>query len=88
MLFDRLSRYEMGNEPRAISALALARTKVWIPPMALAFATSCPSVTSTIIGATTLAQLKTDIDGCLLKLSDSALNDIEELPVTYPNRCP
>ena len=35
--------------------------------MALAFATSRPFVTSTIIGATTLDQLKTDIDGCLIE---------------------
>lgn len=66
MLFDRLGRYEMGNGPRAISAyVALARNHGLDPvQMALAFATSRPFVTSTIIGATTLTQLKTDIGAC------------------------
>jgi aryl-alcohol dehydrogenase-like predicted oxidoreductase len=90
LLFDRLGRYEMGNGPRAISAyIALAR-KHGIDPaqMALAFATSRPFVTSAIIGATTLDQLKTDIDGCLMTLPDEVLADIEELHLTYPNPCP
>ena len=89
-LFDRLGRYEMGNGPRAISAyVALARTHGLDPAqMALAFAASRPFVTSTIIGATTLAQLKTDIHGCLLRLSDAVIQDIEQLHLTYPNPCP
>jgi aryl-alcohol dehydrogenase-like predicted oxidoreductase len=41
-----------------------------------------------LTGATTLAQLKTDIDGCLLKLSDAVLKDIETLHLTFPNPCP
>ena len=80
----------MGNGPRAISAyVALARKHSLDPAhMALAFVTSRPFVTSNIIGATTLVQLKTDIDGCLLKLPDVVVEDIEELHVTYPNPCP
>ena len=89
-LFNRLGRYEMGNGPRAISAyVALAQTHGLDPAqMALAFAASRPFVTSTIIGATTLAQLKTDIHGCLLRLSDAVIQDIEQLHLTYPNPCP
>jgi aryl-alcohol dehydrogenase-like predicted oxidoreductase len=89
-LFNRLGRYEMGNGPRAISAyVALAQTHGLDPAqMALAFAASRPFVTSTIIGATTLAQLETDIAGCLLKLSDAVIQDIEQLHLTYPNPCP
>jgi aryl-alcohol dehydrogenase-like predicted oxidoreductase len=56
--------------------------------MTLAFVTSRPSVASNIIGATTLVEIKTDIDGCLLKLPDVVVEDIEELHVTYPNPCP
>ncbi|HVQ10356.1 MAG TPA: aldo/keto reductase [Methyloceanibacter sp.] len=90
LLFDRLGRYEMGNGPRAISAyVALARKHGLDPAqMALAFATSRPFVTSTITGATTLDQLKTDIDGCLMTLPDAVLKDIEDLHLTYPNPCP
>jgi aryl-alcohol dehydrogenase-like predicted oxidoreductase len=63
-----IGRYEMGNGPRAISAFVALARKHGLDPaqMALAFATSRPFVTSTIIGATTLVQLKTDIDGCLI----------------------
>jgi aryl-alcohol dehydrogenase-like predicted oxidoreductase len=80
----------MGNGPRAISAyVALARAHGLDPAqMALAFAASRPFVTSTIIGATTLAQLETDIAGCLLRLSDAVIQDIEQLHLTYPNPCP
>ena len=60
LLFDRLGRYEMGNGPRAISAyVALARKHGLDPAqLALAFATSRPFVTSTMIGATSLDQLE------------------------------
>ncbi|MGB6346392.1 MAG: aldo/keto reductase, partial [Methyloceanibacter sp.] len=89
-LFDRLGRYELGNGPRAISTyVALARKHGLDPAqMALAFVTSRPFVTSTIIGATTMDQLKTDIDGALLKLPDEVLKDIEGIHLTFPNPCP
>ena len=62
-LFDRLGRYEKGNGPRAISTyIALARKHGLDPAqMAIAFCLSRPFVTSAIIGATTMDQLKTDI---------------------------
>ena len=56
--------------------------------MAFAFVTSPSFVASNIIGATTLTQLKTDIDGCMLMLSDAVLKDIEQLHLIYPNPCP
>ena len=81
-LFDRLGRYEKGNGPRAISAyMALARRHGLDPAqMAIAFAVSRPFVTSTIIGATTMDQLKTDIAAAELKLSAAVLADIEQDP--------
>jgi aryl-alcohol dehydrogenase-like predicted oxidoreductase len=63
-LFNRGQRYEKPGTEEAIDAyLELAR-EVGIDPvqMALAFVTSRPFVTANIIGATTMAQLKTDID--------------------------
>ena len=70
-LFDRLGRYEKGNGPRAISTYIELARKHGLDPaqMAIAFAVSRPFVTSTIIGATTMEQLKTDIDAAELKLS-------------------
>jgi aryl-alcohol dehydrogenase-like predicted oxidoreductase len=61
--FNWLGRYEKGNSPKAISIyIALARKHGLDPAqMAIAFSVSRPFVTSAIIGATTMDQLKTDI---------------------------
>jgi aryl-alcohol dehydrogenase-like predicted oxidoreductase len=89
-LFDRLGRYEKANGPKAISTyVALARKHGLDPAqMAIAFALSRPFVTSVIIGATTMQQLKTDIAGADLSLSDAVLADIEQIHLDYPNPCP
>jgi aryl-alcohol dehydrogenase-like predicted oxidoreductase len=89
-LFNRLGRYELGNGPKAISAyVALARRHGLDPAqMAIAFAASRPFVTSAIIGATTMAQLETDIAALDLKLDDQVLADIEQIHLDYPNPCP
>ena len=89
-LFNRLGRYENGNGPRAISTyIALARAHQLDPAqMAIAFAFSRPFVTSAIIGATTMDQLKTDIEAAQLKLSDGVLGGIEQIHLDYPNPCP
>ena len=82
-----MGRYELGNGPRAISAYVTLGCLEQVQ-MAFAFVTSPSFVDSNIIGATTLTQLKTDIDGCMLTLSDAALKHIEQLHLTYPNPCP
>jgi aryl-alcohol dehydrogenase-like predicted oxidoreductase len=89
-LFNRLGRYEMGNGPTAISAyVALARKHGLDPAqMAIAFAVSRPFVTSTIIGATTMDQLKTDIAAGAVRLDQAVLEDIDRIHLTYPNPCP
>jgi aryl-alcohol dehydrogenase-like predicted oxidoreductase len=56
--------------------------------MAIAFAASRPFMTSVIIGATTMEQLKTDIDAADLALSAEMLADIEQIHLDYPNPCP
>lgn len=89
-LFNRLGRYEKGNGPRAISTyISLARRHGLDPAqMAIAFAASRPFVTSAIIGATTMEQLKTDIAAANLTLSPDVLADIEQIHLDYPNPCP
>jgi aryl-alcohol dehydrogenase-like predicted oxidoreductase len=89
-LFDRLGRYEKGNGPRAISAYVSLAKKHGLDPaqMAIAYAVSRPFVTSAIIGATTMEQLKTDIDASTLALSGDVLEDIEKIHLDYPNPCP
>lgn len=45
--------------------------------LAIAYVNNKPFTASTLIGATNMAQLKTDIDAGLLKLSEDVLKDIE-----------
>ena len=52
--------------------------------MAIAFVNCRPFVTSTLIGATNMTQLKTNIDAISLKLSDEINTEIEEIRREYP----
>lgn len=89
-LFDRLGRYEQGNGPRAISAYVALAKKHGLDParMAIAYAVSRPFMTSVIIGATTMEQLKTDIDAADLVLPEPLLEEIDQIHLDYPNPCP
>lgn len=52
--------------------------------MALAFVNERPFVTSNLIGATTMEQLKVNIESIDITLSDEVLSDIEEVRRAYP----
>ncbi len=56
--------------------------------MALAYVNSRPFVTSTIIGATTLAQLQANIASIDIELPKELLRKIELIHVQYPYPCP
>ena len=56
--------------------------------MALSFVNSRPFVTSNIIGATKLNQLKENIESINIVLSEDVLNDIEEVHKLIPNPAP
>jgi aryl-alcohol dehydrogenase-like predicted oxidoreductase len=56
--------------------------------MALAFVNTRPFVTSTIIGATTMEQLKENIDSIDVKLSDGLLKGINAIHNEIPNPSP
>ena len=45
-------------------------------------------MTSVIIGATTMEQLKTDIESVNVNLSDEVIKEINEVQKIYPNPCP
>ena len=45
-------------------------------------------MTSIIIGATTMEQLKTDIESVNVNLSDEIIKEINEVQKIYPNPCP
>ena len=56
--------------------------------MAIAFVASRPFVTSTIIGATTLEQLRRDIDASTLVLDPAIVEKIEAVHLANANPCP
>ena len=52
--------------------------------LALAWCQQVPGVTSTIIGATTMPQLKENIDAFDLSLSQETLDDVHSVLRQYP----
>jgi aryl-alcohol dehydrogenase-like predicted oxidoreductase len=79
-LFDRGQRYRKpGAEAAIADYLAVARRHGLDPAaMAIAFAMSRPFMTSVIVGATTMPQLKTAIDGALaVKVTPELAADID-----------
>ncbi|CAM3716419.1 NADP(H)-dependent aldo-keto reductase [Vibrio aquimaris] len=89
-LFERFVRYFTPQGIQATEAyVSLARDHDLIPTqMALAFVNQRPFVASTIIGATNLEQLKSNIDSLDVVLSDELLNELQEIGITYSNPCP
>lgn len=89
-LFERLSRYEGVGADEAMEAYFKLAEEAGLDPaqMSLAFAESRSFVTSLIIGATKMDQLKTDIDASELKLSDDVLDRIDEIHQLTGNPCP
>ena len=47
-----------------------------------------PFVTSVIIGATNMDQLKINIESVNIKLNDDVIQEINEVQKIYPNPCP
>jgi aryl-alcohol dehydrogenase-like predicted oxidoreductase len=89
-LFKRFTRYDRPEGIEAIGRyVALAREHGLDPAqMALAFVHRQPFVTSTIIGATKMEQLKADLAAFELTLSDEVLTQIEAIQRAIPNPCP
>ena len=59
-----------------------------LPQMSLKFLEIQPFVTSVIIGATTMEQLKTNIESVNVNLTDEIIKQINEVQTVYPNPCP
>ncbi|MEK0274053.1 NADP(H)-dependent aldo-keto reductase [Vibrio vulnificus] len=89
-LFERFQRYFIPQGLEATNAyVSLARDYGLDPAqMALAFVNQRPFVASNIIGATTLDQLKANIESLNVKLEDEVLNKIQQIGTTYSNPCP
>ncbi len=89
-LFERFARYKGENTERAIYEYVKLFRAHGIDPAqgALAYVNSRPFVTSTIIGATSLAQLASNIASMDLVLPEDVLAGIEAIHHRYPNPAP
>ena len=89
-LYERFSRYTSDRAMAATRAYAeLARAHgLSTTELALAYVNSRSFVTSNIIGATTMAQLKENIGSAAITLAPDVLEAIEALHVEFTYPCP
>ena len=87
---DLFPRYKTPNGASAIEKYYEISKKNGLDfsQMSLKFCEIQPFVTSVIIGATTMEQLKTNIESVNLELSNEIIKEINEVQTKYPNPCP
>ena len=86
---NRFDRHNTMRGENAIEKYVNLANKHGIAPstFANAFVNDRPFVTSNIIGATTMEQLKENIDSIDITLSKQILKEIEEIHLSDPNPC-
>ena len=86
---NRFDRHNTMRGENAIEKYVNLANKYGIAPstFANAFVNDRPFVTSNIIGATTMEQLKENIDSIDITLSKEILKEIEEIHLSDPNPC-
>ena len=86
---QRFSRHHTERGEKAIDKYVSLANKYGIPPssFANAFVNDRPFVTSNIIGATTMNQLKENIDSIDINLTKEMHSDIADVHLTNPNPC-
>ena len=84
------NRYNKPNAEKAIEAYYQISNKhnLDFAQMSLKFLEIQPFLTSVIIGATTMQQLKTNIESVNVVLTNEIINEINEVQTIYPNPCP
>ena len=89
-LFGRMERYEGGDAEEAIDASEDLAKELGISPvqLGLKFVDSRPFTTATIIGATSLAQLKENIDAFDLDWTAEMDKAVHKFHVKYRSPCP
>ena len=86
---QRFSRHHTERGEVAIEKYVNLSKKYGIAPSTFsnAFVNDRPFLTSNIIGATNMNQLKENIDSIDIEISDEMLKEIENIHLTYPNPC-
>ena len=87
---DWFTRYSNDQCKKSVTDyLAVAKKfQLSLTQLALAFVNTRPFVTSNIIGATTLAQLKENIDSVNINLSPEIIDEINKIHEQIPNPAP
>ena len=89
-LFKDFTRYNNENSIKAIEEYYKISQKFNLDfaQMSIKFCEIQPFVTSVIIGATTMQQLKTNVESVNVKLNNEIINEINEVQKIYQNPCP
>jgi len=89
-LFPNLSRFSNNNCIKAVDMYYQISQKynMTLAEMSLAFVNDRPFVTSNIIGATSMDQLKENINSINIKLSDDIIYEINKVNEEIPNPAP
>jgi aryl-alcohol dehydrogenase-like predicted oxidoreductase len=89
-LYERFQRYSKPQAVRATSAYVALAARYGLSPaqFALAFVNSRPFLTSNLIGATSLDQLRENIASIDVRLPEAAFAEIDALYETQPNPAP
>ncbi|MCA9573331.1 MAG: aldo/keto reductase, partial [Myxococcales bacterium] len=89
-LFRRFGRYSGARGLAASERYVQIARDAGLDPaqMALAWVNQRPFLTSNLIGATTLDQLRTDLGSAQVTLSDDVLAALEAVHAEVPNPCP
>jgi len=90
LFYDFWPRYRTTHSEKTIEKYwNLAKSvNLNLSQLAIKFCEIQPFVTSTIIGATTMEQLKTNIDSVNINLDKELITKIGEIHKEYPNPCP
>ncbi len=90
LFYDFWPRYRTLNSEKAIEEYwnLAEKFNLNLAQMAIKFCEIQPFITSAIIGATTMEQLKTNIDSVNIKLDSEVIKQIGEIHKKYPNPCP
>ena len=88
--FDFWTRYRKPNIDEAVEEYFKISNEhnLDMSQMSIKFCEIQDFVTSVIIGATTMEQLKTNIESVNVNLSDDVIKKINKIQTIYPNPCP
>jgi len=89
-LFSRFTRYSSAQSQKAVAAYVDVAKRHGLDPaqMALAFVRQQQVVASTLLGATTMEQLKTNVESLHVTLNEDVLAELEAVHQVYTSPAP